>query len=233
MPPITARTCDICGDAIFGGAGTTCGTCLQVAPNFTRALAYGSYDGGLRELIHLLKYDQVRPAAKVLGRMLAEVLAEITPKHDKASLVVPVPLHASRLRERGFNQAEEIARTALNILSHDGSLAGRLELAADVLRRRRPTESQTGLTRHQRMENIRGAFEVAHPERIAARNVILVDDVFTTGTTVGECARILRRGGASRVYVATVARVLRSQEAHVELDGTNTEAEVLALAAGA
>ena len=179
--------------------------CRRVEPDFTRAAAYGPYDGGLRELIHLLKYDHVRPAAHVLGRLLAQVFDDLQPAFGaQLPVVVPVPLHPSRLRERGFNQTEEIVRTALKL--HPG-----LKMSTDVLVRRRATASQIGLTRHQRRANLRGAFEVIGSEQIAARDVLLVDDVFTTGTTVSECARILRRSGASRVFVATVARVLRAE----------------------
>ncbi len=93
-----------------------------------------------------------------------------------------------------------------------GKLPGKgLQLKPTVLRRIRATESQTGLTRHQRRENIRGAFVVNRPEEIAGREILLVDDVFTTGTTVSECARVLRRAGTGRVWVATVARVLKSE----------------------
>ena len=170
-----------------------------------RAVAYGSYDGGLRELIHLLKYGRVRPAAGVLGRMLAEVIQGLGSEFGSA-VVVPVPLHRSKLRQRGFNQAEEIARAALKNLT-----CNTLTLAPGVLERKRATESQTGLSDHQRQGNVRGAFVVAAPELIKDRDVLLVDDVFTTGATAGECARLLRRRGAERVFVATVARVLKSE----------------------
>jgi ComF family protein len=185
--------------------------CRKLEPPFSRAVAYGSYDGGLRELIHLLKYDQVRPAAGVLGRMLAAAIARLD--SDSESLgaqpsvaVVPVPLHTRKLRQRGFNQSELIVRDALKIAAG----GDRLALCARALERRRETQSQTGLTRHQRRENIRGAFAVIRPEQIVGREVLLVDDVFTTGTTVSECARVLRRAGASKIYVATVARTLKT-----------------------
>jgi ComF family protein len=179
--------------------------CRRVEPNFTKASAYGAYEGGLRELIHLLKYDHVRPAARVLGRMLAQVFDDLRPAFgDRLPVVVPVPLHGSRLRERGFNQSEEIARAALKLRPD-------LAISTRVLARRRATSSQIGLTRHQRRANLRGAFAVIAAEDISARDVILVDDVFTTGTTASECARILLRSGASRVFIATVARVLRAE----------------------
>jgi ComF family protein len=235
MRPIAGGVCSICGERLvspyaFSGehGEPRCGLCRRLEPPFARASAYGSYDGGLRELIHLLKYDGVRPAANVLGRMLAEVVAALEPCFGRnAILVVPVPLHARKLRQRGFNQSELIARAALK-LRPPGS---RIALSTGVLERRRETQSQIGLTRHQRRENIRGAFVVARPDEIAGREVLLVDDVFTTGTTVSECARILRRAGATRVWVATVARTLKADATHVELE-SEIEARMTMAAAG-
>ncbi|MGI9104430.1 MAG: ComF family protein [Terriglobales bacterium] len=185
-----------------------CLQCMQKEPAFTRAAAYGSYDGGLRELIHLLKYDAVRPAANVLGRMLAEVIADIADAFgDRAPVILPVPLHQDKLRQRGFNQAELIARAALKLKP----AALEVKLNTSTLTRHRATESQTGLTPQQRRENVRGAFRVAGCDEIAGRDILLIDDVFTTGTTASECARVLRRAGAERVWVATVARVLKPE----------------------
>ena len=200
------RLCTLCGERIFTPHGEAlCGECRTTPPTFARAMAYGSYDGGLRELIHLLKYERVRPAAGVLGRMLAEVIGGFGSEFQSA-VVVPVPLHGSKFRQRGFNQAEEIARIALKNLKRSG-----LALAAGVLQRQRATESQTGLSDHQRQQNVRGAFVVASLATIKDKDVVLVDDVFTTGATVSECARVLRRAGADRVFVATVARVLKAE----------------------
>jgi ComF family protein len=184
-----------------------CPVCQQEKPFFTKATAYGAYDGALRELMHLLKYERVEPAASVLGPMLSEAIGKLD-LGAAAVLVVPVPLHTSKRRERGFNQAELIARQALKELALPHA-----QLASDVLQRTRPTVSQIGLTRPQRRENIRGAFRVAHPTKLSGRDILLVDDVMTTGTTASECARILRKAGAQRVWVATVARTLKNQEA--------------------
>jgi len=194
-----------------------------------KAVAYGSYESGLRELIHLLKYNQVRPAANVLGRMLAEAISDIVPQFDgEPPLLVPVPLHSSKLRQRGFNQSELIARAALK------NGLPRLSVNTSAVERRRVTQSQTGLTRHQRLENMRGAFAVVHPTEIAGQDILLVDDVFTTGTTISECARILRRAGANRIWVATVARVLRPEAAFaVDERWEETEAVPRVLAAHA
>ncbi|MGO9124229.1 MAG: ComF family protein [Terriglobales bacterium] len=186
-----------------------------------KAAAYGSYEGGLRELIHMLKYDGIRPAANVLGRMLAEAIATL-PLHftQVPVVIVPVPLHQRKRHQRGFNQAELIARAALKL---EPSAQFELKSALD---RTRETQSQIGLSRHQRRENLRGAFVVTAPGEIRGREVLLVDDVFTTGTTVSECARVLRRAGAATVYVATVARTLKleAQSARLEPEAAMTMA---------
>jgi ComF family protein len=179
---------------------TLCGACQEELPPYQKAVAFGAYDGELRELIHLLKYDQVHPAASVLGRKLASAVAKLELAGDV--LIVPVPLHASKRRQRGFNQAELIALNAMH--------EKRFELGTNVLRRIKPTVSQIGLTRHQRQENVRGAFQVAHLSKVSGRDVLLVDDVMTTGTTAAECARVLLRAGTKTVRVATVARTLKN-----------------------
>jgi ComF family protein len=240
MRPIAGGLCSICGERLMsplafaaapGSAETgeaRCGLCRRLEPPYVKATAYGSYESGLRELIHLLKYDQVRPAANVLGRMLAEAIEDLQPLlAGKEVLVVPVPLHRRKLRQRGFNQSELIAKAALKI----GTGAVRFQLSAGLLERRRETKSQIGLSRHQRRENIRGAFAVAKPHEVAGRDILIVDDVFTTGTTVSECARILRRAGAPKVYVATVARTLKA-EAQFAIKESETEARVAMAAAG-
>lgn len=214
--PIAGGVCAVCGERVLtpyalGADETHCGLCRRLAPPFVKAVAYGSYEGGLRELIHLLKYEQVRSAAVILGRMLAEAVSGIESSWTQHPLVVvPVPLHTRKLRQRGFNQSELIARDAIKV-------SGRMALHSRVLDRQRETQSQIGLTRHQRRENLRGAFAVTRPEEIAGREVLLVDDVFTTGTTVSECARVLRRAGASKVFVATVARTLKADAKGVDL----------------
>ena len=233
LRPLQGSYCTVCGEALHLPAyidlgETDCGEtdrgeadridvearcllCQRADPPFERAVAYGSYDGELRDLIHLLKFQQVRPAAAVLGRMLAETIAKLEQTMPVGTLfsstivVVPVPLHTRKQAQRGFNQAEMIARDALKHLSRPK----RFDLCTGVLLRRRETGSQIGLTRHQRRENMRGAFAVSDPTRILNRDILLIDDVYTTGTTASECARVLRRAGAARVWVATVARTLK------------------------
>jgi ComF family protein len=201
---------------------TRCLLCQRVGsiPPFERAVAYGSYDGELRDLIHLLKFQQVRPAAAVLGRALAETIANLEQAMPAGTIaVVPVPLHKRKQAQRGFNQAEMIARGALKQLSR----RKRFDLCTGVLARRRETGSQIGLTSHQRRENMRDAFAVSDPTRILKRDVLLIDDVLTTGTTASECARVLRRAGAARVWVATVARTLKISDVIVSPENLSEE----------
>ncbi len=245
MQRLNVPTCEICGERLFhaqllhggDGAGLICGLCRRLEPPFARAAAYAEYTGGLRELIQLLKYDGVRPAADVLGRMLAEVIQTLAADFGKQPpLLVVVPLHAGKQRQRGFNQAELIARAASRILR----TAGRgLDFAPCTLARTRATQSQTGLTRHQRRANLRGAFVVnsGASGAIPGRDVLLVDDVMTTGATAGECARVLRRAGAGRVLVATVARALKPEVTRMalpqEIESGEISSEVKARAAHA
>jgi ComF family protein len=235
LRPLSGSLCSICGEALHAPAfmdqaEPRCGLCQRLHPPFEKAVAYGGYDGGLRDLIHLLKFQQVRPAAAVLGRMLAEAV-EVLEESLPVGMItaVPVPLHARKRAQRGFNQSELIARAALKELNRPE----RFQLSLHSLLRVRETESQIGLTRHQRRENLRGAFKVAEPAQIRTRNVLLVDDVFTTGTTASECATVLRRAGANRVYVATVARTLKISEIFAVPEWESEESNVDRMAAAA
>jgi ComF family protein len=225
LRPLQGSYCAVCGQSLHLSSSITrdrealkvvdgnpnsndvrCLLCQRIDPPYERAVAYGSYEGGLRDLIHLLKFQQISPAAKVLGRALAGTIAELEKFMPVGPIaVVPVPLHKKKQAQRGFNQAERIARSALQKLSRPK----RFELCSGVLLRRRDTSSQIGLTSHQRRENLRGAFVVSDPTRISGRDILLIDDVVTTGTTASECARVLLRAGAARVWVATVARRLK------------------------
>jgi ComF family protein len=230
MHPISVGVCSICGERLISPYAFSsdnddprCGLCRRLGPPFVKAAAYGSYEGGLRELIHLLKYGGVRPAAKVLGRMLADAISHLDAVLDEEHLlIVPVPLHPGKLRQRGFNQSELIAQSALKVMQSPH----RFQLAPKVLERRRETQSQIGLSRHQRRENMRGAFAVSRADKVKDKSILVVDDVFTTGTTVSECARVLRRAGASKVYVATVARTLKLELQGATFEAPEVESEV-------
>ena len=235
--PVEGNVCSICGERVLSVYAEAdddglrrCPACRRLDRPFERAVAYGSYDGGLRELIHLLKYNGVRPAARVLGRMLAEAWPVLESSFTSETvLVVPVPLFKGKQRLRGFNQSELIAAAALKLYSGNG----RLQLAPGVLLRIRDTHSQIGLTSHQRRENLRGAFAVARAREVTGREVLLVDDVYTTGTTASECAKVLRRAGAAKVWVATVARTLKLASKYVDLTAGDQASEFQRFKVGA
>jgi ComF family protein len=160
--------------------------------------------------------------------MLAEVVLELQPSVERRNVVVvPVPLHARKLKQRGFNQAELIAQAALKLIPPGGV---KFELVPSAMVRVRETSSQIGLTKRQRRENLRGAFRINEPEKIARQEILLVDDVLTTGTTASECARMLRRAGAAEVWVATVARTMKVERTFA-LPGKLATESPLALAA--
>ena len=229
IQPVRAPQCVLCGDRLASAqlliGNGRCHNCRDFEPEFARATSFGEYEGGLRGLIHLLKYDAVLPVASVLGEMLVHPIQELMPScGDSQPLVIPVPLHKSKRGDRGFNQAELIAGAAVKRLPRP------LELANGALVRRRATTSQVGLTREQRVENVRDAFRVRDRKQARGRTVILVDDVMTTGTTLSECARVLKEAGAERVLAATVARAFQGASGnanHVEREpAVHTEEEV-------
>jgi ComF family protein len=193
--------CPACG-SVFRGAGSDhlCARCLGRPPHFDRVRACASYSGSsplpnaLGLALHRYKYGGDVTLAPVLGRMLAD-RCPLAIDHD---LIVPVPLHLGRLRARGFNQSLLLARP----LSRDH----RVPIARFTLARRRETRPQVGLGENDRRRNIAGAFEVRERAQVRGRSVLLVDDVYTTGATVNECARTLRQAGARRIDVLVLAR---------------------------
>jgi ComF family protein len=195
-PPL----CDVLGIPLPFDAGERTVSAAAVAhpPAYDRARAVAHYSGAMRTLVHQLKYADRHDARTLLGRWLAEAGRELLPGID---LIVPVPLSRLRLLQRQFNQAA--------VLALEVSLQTGIPTDPLILARTRSTRSQVGMTRDQRRRNVAGAFSVPASWRawLAGRNVLVIDDVVTTGATVDACARTLRRAGAARVDVLALALV--------------------------
>ncbi len=204
LRPLSGPACQRCGRPFpsalaAGGTQPLCHACRRGVYAFDLARSYGAYDDAMVRAITLLKYHAVTPLGGWFAARLAETIARET-EAFRAEVVVPVPLHASRLRERGYNQAELIARPLAKRL--------RLPLRSYLLVRTKPRPDKLKLTRQERWRTVRGAYATREGTRIDKLRVLLVDDVFTTGATLDACARALRRAGASYVAGITVARVV-------------------------
>jgi ComF family protein len=234
----TAVLCARCGEALdldglrftqqMEGAAALCGPCRMAPPEFERAAAWGEYNAGMRETIQLLKFERMDTMARPLGRLLARVIERMAAEGMRRELtVIAVPLFASKQRRRGYNQSVLLANEAMRVLERSGEWSLRRGHRAMV--RTRETESQFGLSSHARRKNLRGAFAVTDPQAVGGRAVLLIDDIYTTGATARECARVLRQAGAAEVWVATVARaqkemVARWDEAAARLPGDEEKA---------
>jgi ComF family protein len=203
--PIPQPFCTSCGRWIVSPQAAQsrqplCRLCLLKTYAFDRARSYAVYDGAMSQAMILLKYEAIEP----LGRWFADRLVEVAGRESEAlaaDVVVPVPLHRDRQRERGYNQVDLIA----------GPLARRLGLPyrSVLLVRSKPRPDKLHLSLHERWTSVRGAFAARPGSRVDNLRVLLVDDVMTTGATLDACARALRRAGAAAVYALTVARAAR------------------------
>jgi ComF family protein len=219
LPAQSGPLCTLCGEALHRdppvpGAETLCRPCRITPPDFAKAVAHGIYQDKLRSLLHLLKYDGMEPLGTRLGALLADPVLAI-PDLPPDLLLVPVPLYRGKRRSRGFNQSELLTRGLKHALRQRRP-AMRIQIASPLLVRQRATESQAGLSPHQRRANVRGAFFVPTPASIQGRNILLIDDIYTTGATARACSTTLRRAGAASVWVATVARAQREPAPQAE-----------------
>lgn len=196
---ISSPLCSICGVPFLPDTGEdhVCENCIRRRPFYKAARAPYFYEDTLMTAIHQFKYNGRRVFADPLGALLARFAASWVRKSGTL-LTIPVPLHPKRLRERGFNQSLLLAR----------HVAGQLCIELDFLslRRVRHTSPQTALGREERRKNVRGAFQVLNPSAVKGKEVLLVDDVATTGNTLNECARALKRSGCKKVFCLALAR---------------------------
>ena len=206
--------CTRCGDAMgmesarFAAAMGVgeCTMCRLAPPQFDRAVAYANYEDEMRRMLHLLKFEGVRGVADyVLGDAMAAAARKLRGAAGDELVVVAVPLFGARETTRGFNQAKVLAEGLIKRLP---KLEPRwtLRLQGQVLMRVKDTRALYALNPTQRRSSLKGAFRVADAEAIRGREVLLIDDIMTTGATARECARVLKRAGAAKVWVVTAAR---------------------------
>lgn len=199
LRPRRTASCLCCGRFFdFVGEPRLCPECTRKCPAFEVHRSCASYEGILKDIIILFKYRKFRILDKVLADFVLKSLGREESLWWGVDLLVPVPLHPRREKERGFNQALAVAR----------ELSGKkgIKLDPHVLVRTRATPPQTSLEAEERKKNVRGAFAALSPEAVRGRTVLLVDDVFTTGSTLEECALTLRKAGAAEVRALTIAQ---------------------------
>jgi ComF family protein len=191
--------CSTCGMPLQSTEATTCGVCLARPPRIARTRAAVAYDDVTRSLAIRLKYGRKVAIARTMARYMAPLV-----EPDADALLVPVPLHRSRLWQRGFNQSTLVA----------SELSRRLVIGMEpmALRRTRRTPPLKGMSLLQRRKTVAGAFEVSEKAAVAGKTIILVDDVLTTGSTAEACARTLQRAGAKRVELVSWARVVKPSQ---------------------
>lgn len=199
LRPRHGPVCPVCGRFEDGpGAGHLCRRCLERSPAFSRHRSCGVYGGALKDIVLLFKYRKYAPLSRPLARFASSCLGEEAELWDGVECLVPVPLHPSRRRDRGFNQARLLAR---------GLAAPRgLPVLSGALVKVRNAPAQAGLKAADRERNVGGVYAVRRPERVRGRTLLLVDDVTTTGATVRECARVLMKAGAKDVRAITIAQ---------------------------
>jgi ComF family protein len=191
--------CYQCGLPLGSALDRICGACITNTPPFTRTVYPLQYRFPADRLIQAFKFKRQLAAGRVLSHLLCEYVSANNLNHPDQ--LIPVPLHNLRMAKRGFNQACELGNYVGRILD--------IPLLTTALRRHRHTQAQSGLNRKQRRRNVRGAFYWHGPIR-PGRHIALIDDVMTTGTTVTECTRVLKKAGAKRVDIWVAARAMPS-----------------------
>lgn len=199
---ISRPYCNRCGRPLdtsyeFSHEAFECAPCRKDASYFDQARSLGIYEAALKQLIHHFKYNKQPAVMREIAPLLQAYFREPNEFHGEF-WVVTVPLHVRKLRNRGFDQSYLIAREIAEIIN--------MPLRADILARVKETEPQASKHKNDRLKNVRDAFIVNRPEEVRGRDLLLVDDVFTTGATLNEAARVLKKAKAGRVLAFTVAR---------------------------
>lgn len=182
-----------------------CGVCLKTPLKLSRVRAVAEYRGIVQDGIQLLKYHSKTSVAQVFETMMFQAFLEHY-EDQPVDLIMPLPLHASRMRKRGFNQAYLLFRNFKRLYRRAFGRAPAFDLDTTSLVRIRKTLPQTGFDIEQRKNNVKDAFQVARPDRIEGKHILLVDDVLTTGATCNEAAKSLLKHGAARVDALVLAR---------------------------
>ncbi|MFH1228180.1 MAG: ComF family protein [Planctomycetota bacterium] len=190
------NACPKCGLDLgpYTEGNVLCRDCAIHKPRFDKAFAVARYDGIMRNVILKLKYQKDKPLAVPLSRLAAKTIEE---SKEKTDLIMPVPLCRTKLKERGFNQSKLLAEGVANIL--------KIKLSSDNILKIKETRDQAGLDGSARRENLKDAFSVSRPSEIKDKKVLLVDDVLTTGTTISEISRVLKKAGANKVFACVLA----------------------------
>ncbi len=191
ITPYNGPLCNRCGRPLVSDKSIICGECITDEPFFKHTKYYGLYEGGLKEAIKLLKYHGI----KRLSGPLSDLFFQL--QLPSVDVIIPVPLYEKGLRERGFNQSALLAR----------HLSKRLKIPVVInsLIKNRDTQPQATLNAEERKRNVRGAFIVKNEEAIYKKDIMLIDDVLTTGATIMECSKVLKKAGAGDIYVITLA----------------------------
>jgi ComF family protein len=206
---VESPLCSTCGVVFESrqGGDHDCGDCIHSPKNFRMARSAGVYDNVLMAAIHCLKYKEKIQLARPLGVLLFMAFCRYWNKED-INLIVPVPLHKKKFRNRGFNTSLLLVKEWAFFLKSLYNESQVIPVAGEILLRKRWTESQTGLGRKERLQNIKNAFVISDSSKIKGGKILLVDDVYTTGATVNECAKVLLKAKAERVDVLTLARAM-------------------------
>lgn len=196
IPWIGARTCKKCGKEEVVTDTLLCHDCFHTPHQYQQGLSLFTYIGEGKRIVQEIKFERNKKLGLWVGKQMGKKI-QVAHWKDSLDMIVPIPLHPNRLQERGFNQSEELAKGIKDILD--------IPLETKPLLRTKDTPHQTDLSKEQRQENIKSAFQVENPEMLRGKTILLVDDVYTTGSTIDACAEALKDAGAKEVYFSVAA----------------------------